>query len=166
MTDSVWFLLQDCVVIPSSPKTPNPPNTRKFAIKPLKLDLNSTDSADLRAVYGIGPVLSRRIIRYRNLLGGFYAMNQLSEVYGLDSLVLQRLNRKFLIKSNHQYHKLNLNTLDYRGLVRHPYLNAQQVEAILLFREQHGPFSQVQQLKEVHLIDDSTYIKLYPYLDF
>src|SRR5665647_1059817 len=48
-----------------------------------RLDLNSADSLHLLEIPGIGPVFASRIIRYRTLLGGYYAVDQLREVYGM-----------------------------------------------------------------------------------
>jgi len=56
---------------------------RKFNRKIPLLDINTSDSSALVTLPGIGPVLSMRIIRYRNLLGGFWSVNQLKEIYGL-----------------------------------------------------------------------------------
>ena len=163
MSDSIWIVLKDCLAIKPVASTAK---RRKVPQAVIKKDINTADSLQLRALYGIGPVLSRRIVKYRNLLGGFYEMAQLSEVYGLDSAVLAELNKHYMIKPGFKYHKLIINSFDYSSLVRHPYLSSTQVKAILAYRNQHGAFLSLDQLKEVHLIDDSTYIKLYPYIDF
>ena len=46
----------------------------------MNIDIAAADSAELRRVPGIGPVLSSRIVRYRQILGGFYRVDQLQEV--------------------------------------------------------------------------------------
>jgi len=162
MSDSIWQHLQECLDFSGVSTYQGSHQQPKIPLK----DLNNVDSTELQQVYGIGPVLSSRIVRYRDLLGGFSSIHQLSEVYGLDSLVLRRLYNRYTLKEGTIYHKLDINTFDYKSLVRHPYLNARQVSAIVAYREQHGTFLEPEQLKAVHLIDDSTYIKLYPYLDF
>ena len=48
-----------------------------------KLELNSADSSDLRTVKGIGQVLSRRIVKYRDMIGGFDKEEDLLKVYGI-----------------------------------------------------------------------------------
>jgi len=40
---------------------------------------------------GIGPTYAKRIVKYRNSLGGFHAINQLSEVYGLADSTFQSI---------------------------------------------------------------------------
>ncbi|UCG27269.1 MAG: helix-hairpin-helix domain-containing protein, partial [Bacteroidales bacterium] len=84
------------------------------------IEINSADTMDLMPLKGIGPVLSRRILKYRNLLGGFYWKEQLLEVYGLTSVTYSEIEAfieidTFLVK------KINLNQCTYADLIRHPY---------------------------------------------
>ena len=50
------------------------------------IDINTADSTAWVALNGIGPGFAKRIITYREKLGGFYQVDQLKEVYGLDSV--------------------------------------------------------------------------------
>ena len=59
------------------------------------LDLNAADSAALEATPYIGPVLAARICRFRNALGGFHAVEQLREVWGLKPEAAERLMPMF-----------------------------------------------------------------------
>ena len=60
----------------------------------VKKDLNTADAQMLQSVSGIGSKLSARIVKYRTYLGGFSEMNQCYEVFGLDSLVVQKLMKQ------------------------------------------------------------------------
>ncbi len=71
-------------------------------------DLNTSTAADLTQVRGIGAVLSERIIKYRTRLQGFDELNQLYEVYGLDSLVVENVKRQFKIKTKPKRTKIPL----------------------------------------------------------
>lgn len=71
----------------SFPKDP----VKKSSIKLKKENLNKVDALALTKVKGVGPVLSKRIIAYRNSLGQFDSIEQLYKVYGLDSTVVSRL---------------------------------------------------------------------------
>jgi competence protein ComEA len=62
------------------------------------LDLNTADSVQLSTVRGIGPKLAARIIKFRNSLGGFIKHDQLKEVYGLDSTVVDEASKAFFIQ--------------------------------------------------------------------
>ncbi len=62
-------------------------------------DLNTSTTADLTQVPGIGEVLSKRIVKYPTHLQGFDEFDQVYEVYGLDSLVVEKVKRLFKIKN-------------------------------------------------------------------
>lgn len=162
MNDSVWQVLLPFLVIPKpDPRSRPEPQPRRSCI-----DINLADSVELQVIPGIGPVLSARIVKYRRILGGFYTKDQLEEVYGLSPQVLEKLKQWVCINPHFDYHKLSINSLDYGELARHPYVSYPQARAIVAYREMHGDYESLEKLKAVHLVDDSTYIKVYPYLDF
>jgi DNA uptake protein ComE-like DNA-binding protein len=98
-----------------------------------KMGINTCDSADLLKINGIGPVLSGRIIRYRRLLGGYYNMEQLGEVYGLaDSMAFIVEQSFFADTLNVQ--KININNCDEKVLKRHPYIGAYIARGIIQYR--------------------------------
>src|SRR5688500_9623509 len=70
--------------------------------EPEKFNLNQADTAQLKKVYGIGDKLSLRIVKYRDVLGGFISMKQVGEVYGLDSAVVDRLARFSFVENEFQ----------------------------------------------------------------
>jgi len=113
------------------------------------LDLNEADTTTLKEIRGIGKVLSKRIVRYRELLGGFVDSKQLYEVYGLDSQVVEKVIEKGFVSSGFVPKKLNINSSDAKDLARHPYIGQKEARLIVSFREQHGPFTDLSQLKKV-----------------
>lgn len=135
---------------------------QKADIQPF--DINLADSIQLVQLRGIGSVLSTRIIKFRNALGGFYSATQLAEVYGIDDEALEQLNKYSFIADHFIPQKLNLNTLDFKELNKHPYISYELTKAILNHRRTYGPFSSVDDLKEVHLMDGPTFAKLSPYV--
>lgn len=137
----------------------------KETIKTLSLiDLNLADTTQLKSVYGIGSKLSARIILYRNKLGGFVSLNQLSEVYGLDSAVVNAAKKKFFVEKNFQPVSLNPNTADEKTLASHPYLKSKLARVIIAYRQQHGDFSQPGDLKKISILTEETFEKIKPYL--
>ena len=62
-------------------------NTPQPFIPALKICLNSIDSVGLEELPGFGPVLSGRTVKFRQALKGFVVIDQLKEVYGIDSLL-------------------------------------------------------------------------------
>lgn len=101
------------------------------------LNLNLCDSADLERLPGIGPVLSARIIKYRNLLGGYADKSQLLEVYGLRDSVYRIISSRIEADTT-LLRRLNVNSAGYADLLRHPYLESEHVKAIVEYREQTG----------------------------
>ena len=67
------------------------------------------NSSDLLFIKGIGPKRASRIIKYRNRLGGFKNINQLNEVYGIDSTVYINLISNTILKEDSAINKINLN---------------------------------------------------------
>ncbi len=126
-------------------------------------ELNAADSLQLLSVYGIGPTFARRIIRYRELLGGFYGREQLREVYGFSPKQYRELAARSTIDTS-LLRKLDLNLLDAEGLSRHPYLDAYQAGALVAFRERMGAFETAEQVVENRLLPDSVFLKIRPYL--
>ncbi len=73
-------------------------NFELVKVKVDKEDINKANANDLIAIRGVGPVLSKRIISYRNSLGKFDSIEQLYKVYGLDSVVVHRLMKNYTVK--------------------------------------------------------------------
>lgn len=128
------------------------------------LDINQADSIQLEQINGIGNTLAQRIIKYRNKLGGFVSLSQLREVYGLDSLVIGRIEKRFIVKSDFKPQQLNINTSAEKDLGTHPYIGYKAAKAIAAYRFQHGAFEQVDDLQNIQLIPREKFIKMKPYL--
>ncbi len=115
--------------------------SRKSEIPPFisnQIEINTADSAILESLPGIGPVLSVRIIKYRDLLGNFYCLEQLHEVYGLDNRVID-MNLRRLKCDSSLTRKISINSTEYTELLRHPYIKRSQVDAIFSYRRLTGP---------------------------
>ena len=127
------------------------------------IDINTADSIQLLNVYGIGPALSKRIRTFRDKLGGFVSMDQVQEVYGLDSAVVREIKKKFMVVGNFHPSKINLNTVTLEEF-RHPYIKRKDAQAILSFRLQHGNFKSIDQLNEIKILTPQWIEKARPYL--
>ena len=97
-------------------------------------DLNTSTAADLTQVRGIGAVLSERIIKYRTRLQGFDELNQLYEVYGLDSLVVENVKRQFKIKTKPKRTKISDALATLEALLKIPYLSKSEAKKIIGLR--------------------------------
>jgi DNA uptake protein ComE-like DNA-binding protein len=138
---------------------------RTFNRKQSLINLNSSDSAALVVLPGIGPVLSSRIIKYRNLIGGYVSVNQLREVYGLPEETFSMISSRVFADSL-SVRKIRINEADYKELIRHPYFKRNEVSAILKYRELKGKITGIGVMTGNNLISQETCKKIRPYLDF
>jgi competence protein ComEA len=129
-----------------------------------KFDLNQADSVQLITIYGIGGKLSARIIKFRDRLGGFVSSEQLKEVYGLDSAVINELKNKSFIAENFQPKRMDINSSTEQELATHPYIKYTIAKAITAYRFQHGNFKSIDDLTNIAIIDKATFEKIRPYL--
>jgi DNA uptake protein ComE-like DNA-binding protein len=127
------------------------------------LELNTASKKDLIRLKGIGDSYAERIIKYRDLLGGYYKKEQIFEVYGMDSSRFFGFSQDITIDTN-QINKLNLNKADFKILIRHPYLDKYQTESILKYRELQGEFVNIEQIHQNNLLLKEKFVKIKPYL--
>lgn len=134
-------------------------------VKPSKiLEINTADTNDLKRLPGIGSVLANRIVSYRNSLGGFYQLEQLGEVYGLNPETIER-NMPLLSLDTSIIVKISINQADLSTLTRHPYFRISGIgKRIINYRNQHGAYTQFEQIKNAGQIPNDLWPKLVPYL--
>jgi competence ComEA-like helix-hairpin-helix protein len=99
------------------------------------VELNAADSFMLQKVPGIGPAFARRIVRYRERLGGFHSVSQLSEVYGIDAEKYAELSPWFTVDAS-LIQPIPINALPADTFLKHPYINYNQARAIRRLRIQ------------------------------
>ena len=125
--------------------------------------LNEADTTEWKQLKGIGSVFANRICKYRKLLGGFYAKEQLLEVYGVDSLLYQTIESQIVVRE--QTHQLlNINQSTIKSLNAHLYLSYQQARTIVKYRMQHGAYQSVADIQGIDLIEPTDFRKIAPYL--
>ena len=103
------------------------------------IDVNQADSAMWDALPGIGSVLSSRIIRYREKLGGFVDVAQIREVYGISDS-LYTVIRPRLHFAEGPLRLISINTEQESVLSAHPYIGRALAKEIVAYRSAHGPF--------------------------
>ena len=132
--------------------------------KTLLININQADSFALRKLPGIGEKYSSRIVRYRNWLGGFHSKEQLLEVYGIDSSLLHTIS-PFIKLEGDSLKRVNINECSLSNLSSHPYISYKIAKLIVKYREHHGAYSSLEELKSFPLIDEQLFRKITVYLE-
>lgn len=128
-----------------------------------RVELNSADTIALKKLKGIGSYRANNIIQYRNRLGGFVSVDQLREVRSFDIQLLDEL-RPLLIVDTGLVKKIHLNRTTAKELTAHPYITSSQARSIIAYRETHGQYKVVADIRRSILIDENTYEKIKEYL--
>ncbi len=127
------------------------------------IEINTSDSVKLLDLYGIGPVFAGRIIKYRNLLGGFRECTQPLEIYGMDTIRYNGFRSRISVNES-ELEKLDINTCGFKDLLRHPYLDYEAVKKLVGYRDNHGPMSSPAILWTDSILPVDLKNKLLPYL--
>lgn len=120
-----------------------------------KTDLNVCTSQDLIRFNGVGEVIASRIIKYRDLLGGFHSSSQLQEVYGLDESMVEKMVPYVACSKTE---KIQINSASLFELKKHPYISYEEAKLIVGERAKGVSVDKI-----VEQLSNKT--KLLPYLD-
>jgi DNA uptake protein ComE-like DNA-binding protein len=112
-------------------------------------DLNTATAEELQVIRGIGPVLSKRIVRFRKALGGFRIASQLRDVYGLDPETAGRVIKAFPLRTVPSLEKIDLNRASAEELSGILYLNREMARDIVAYRNRIGAYENLEQLNSV-----------------
>lgn len=133
--------------------------------EPVMVEINTADTLELDKIKGIGIAFAKRIVKYRERLGGFHNKEQLFEVFGIDTAKFNEIKDQIKIETD-AIRKLNINTAEFEDLKRHPYLSFKQMNAIIQYRKQHGPYKSIADLNKVLILKPETIQRIEPYLSF
>ncbi len=122
-----------------------------------KMDLNTASEEQLQQVSGIGPALSRRIVAYRNKLGGFSSDVQLFQVYGLQEDVVKRALNLFTVKTPKEITKMDINTATASDIATIPGISFEMAKKIWEYRRLR---EKIETLAELDKIEGMTKSKL------
>ncbi len=130
---------------------------------PATIDINTADTTAWIALPGIGSKLATRIVTFREKLGGFYSIDQVGNTYGLPDSVFQRLKPRLQL-GHTGVRQLNINTAGLDELKKHPLIRYALANAIVQYRNQHGPFASVDDLKKIMMVTPEIFAQAAPYL--
>ena len=141
------------------------PEIAQTAKESFPIEINSADSAALVRISGIGPKSAAQIIKYRELLGGYYNVDQISELEVVTEENFQRILPQICCDSA-EIKKININFASPKLLERHPYLSNRMLRRIINKRELKGGWSTIQEMIEDDIFSEEEAARIAPYLDF
>ena len=127
------------------------------------VDINTVAVEQLEEVLCIPPPVAKRIISYRNKLGGFVAVDQYDAVYGLSNALRLRLKQQTFIPASYLPKQISLNHATFKELVSHVYMTAIMAKAIIAYRRQ-AKFVTIMDIKKLPGYDSHWGQKMKPYL--
>jgi len=113
------------------------------------LDLNTATAEDLKSINGIGDKLSVRIIKFRDRLGGFFVVEQLYDVYGLEPDVADRTLKRFKLLTKPDIEKIDLNATSVDELAQLVYFRYKVARDIVAYREANGRIVSLNELTHI-----------------
>lgn len=169
MTDSLYARIGPFISLPDKPvysarKENEGKGKTTVAKAPLRLNVNEADSLELLKLYGIGPVFAGRLVKFREALGGFVAIDQVGEMYGLPPETFAGIQDNLYIADTFKPEFIRINTATEEELAKHPYISYAQAKVLVAYRQQHGPFQQKEDLLKIHTFNEALLKKLAPYL--
>lgn len=164
ISDELFQLIKDSTYYPEKPKYSYKMNEGSIQPKSSKmLDLNQATQEDFESLKGIGPFYAKKIVEYREQLGGYVSEEQLLEIWKFDQDKLTELKPSIIV-SNPKLKKLNINTATAEELKVHPYITWNVANSIVKMRTKFNKYSNFEQLLESELIDKQLLKKIQPYL--
>jgi len=126
------------------------------------VDLNRADTSELKLLPGIGSYYARRIVEYRDRLGGYVSPGQILDMGIMpDSLV-----QWFMVTDTIPFRRIKVNTDALATMRNHPYMNFYQARAITDLRKSIGIIKNSARLTLLEEFTEQDLVRLSPYLDF
>lgn len=125
--------------------------------------LNTADTTDFMELNGIGAYYARKIVAYRENLGGFSRIEQLLEIHRFKQSTYDKIKTQ-LVLDTVQIRKLNINFTNATELAKHPYIDYGTARLILDFKSKNGMYGSVADLRTKKVLTKTMYNKLVPYL--
>jgi len=136
-----------------------------YSYNPILADLNTSDTNELKKLPGIGSWYARKIVEYREELGGYVAIGQLLELWKMTPDKIDRFADRVSIAPGH-IHTIHVNRATTQRLSGHPYISFAEANKIVTHREENGPFESIDDMVRAGLLNEELRLKLAPYLSF
>jgi competence ComEA-like helix-hairpin-helix protein len=129
------------------------------------VELNSADFDELQKFRGIGEYYAKKIVEYRDKLGGFYKPEQLMEIRGIDSVRFEMFRNQILIDTSH-IKRIKINTVTESDLAKHPYVSNFTAKAIIKYRKFKGTITSSDEMLQEKVITEQEIEKTAAYLEY
>jgi len=131
----------------------------------VKVNINRCDTGDVTRVPQFGSKRAVKLLEYREKLGGYYSLSQVKEVYILQNMPAELLDRYFEIDLS-AIRKIKINRATYKEMISHPYFDAYLVKTIINYRQKHGAIRSASELQSVTHAYPELMDKITPYISF
>ena len=132
-----------------------------------QIDINTADTSELKHIPGIGSYYAKRIVSFRQRLGGIANVHQLLEIQGFPESSLKYMTTGQSASTRQlPITRIRINHLDVNSLSRHPYIRYVQAKEIMNHRRLRGPIKKADDLRRLPSFTDKEVEKLEPYIDY
>ena len=153
-------------VAPISENTTIPKNIpENFSTRTtIKIDINNSTIEEWKQLRGIGEITAKRIVNFRDKLGGFVSIEQLKTTYNIADSTIDKVAHQLILSPI--VTKIPINTISAEALKMHPYVKKKQAYLIVNYRVNRGRYSNSADLKKVKALTPEFIEQLSPYLSF
>jgi len=130
----------------------------------IKVDINNSNVEDWKKLKGIGEITAKRIVNFRDKLGGFTSLEQIKMTYNVPDSVIDKVATQLIISPIPN--KIQINTISVEDLRLHPYIKTKQAHVIINYRTNHGPYRGIDDLYKIKALKPETIERIQPYLSF
>jgi DNA uptake protein ComE-like DNA-binding protein len=145
--------------------TPFEKQERKPQYAIVKLELNRCDTSEIVTVPQFGSKRAEKLVEYREKLGGYYAFEQVREVFILQNIEVEFLKKYFTLDIS-LIRKININTATYKELIEHPYIDSYLTKLMINHREKNGKFTSIEEVQRATNAFQELIDKLQHYIEF
>ena len=162
ISEELFGLIKDSTYYPARAQNNSAfsPEITRSSQKMVQLNIATHD--DLTELNGIGDYYAKKIIEYREKLGGFHSQEQLLELWKFTPEKLAKITDQLVVSGDLQ--KININQASYEELVKHPYVSSKVANSIVKMRAQRDGYKNLEDLLDSKLIDRELFNKLEPYI--
>ena len=129
------------------------------------VELNSADTTALISVNGIGSKSAAEIVKYRDLLGGYHSVEQISELKCVTEQNYEKILQQIYCDSCN-ISKIDVNFARSQRLAAHPYISDRALRKLLKTRQLKGGWFTIEEMINDDIFTRDEAERLRPYLRF